>query len=250
MSGRLSGKRILITGGTTGIGLATAQRFVEEGARVAVTGRNPETLAQARALLGDGVVVIESDAGSASAQAALVAQVVEHLGGIDAAFLNAGTATFQSIEAIDEAEFDRQFAINVKGPAFLLKALSPHLSEGASVILNASIVAGLGMPSTAVYAATKGAVVTLVKAVASEWAARAIRVNTISPGPISTPIYNKLGMPADAAAEFGEQVRLSVPLQRFGEAREVAEAAVFLASNESSYITGHDLLVDGGRRIV
>lgn len=250
MSGRLSGKRILITGGTTGIGLATAQRFVEEGARVAVTGRNPETLAQARAVLGKDVAVIESDAGSASAQAALVAQVVEHLGGIDAAFLNAGTATFQSIEAIDEAEFDRQFAINVKGPAFLLKALSPHLSEGASVILNASIVAGLGMPSTAVYAATKGAVVTLVKAVASEWAARAIRVNTISPGPISTPIYNKLGMPAEAAAEFGEQVRQSVPLQRFGEAREVAEAAVFLASNESSYITGHDLLVDGGRRIV
>jgi NAD(P)-dependent dehydrogenase (short-subunit alcohol dehydrogenase family) len=152
------------------------------------------------------------------------------------------------VEAVEEAEFDRQFAINVKGPMFLLKALSPHLSEGASVTLNASIVAGLGFPNASIYSATKAGVVSLAKSTASEWAARGIRVNSISPGPIDTPIYGKLGMPAEAAAEFGENVRQSVPMQRFGEAREIADAAVFLASNESSYITGHDLIVDGGRR--
>lgn len=132
MSGRLSGKRTLITGGTTGIGLASAQRFIEEGARVAVTGRNPETLAEARNLLGDKALVIESDAGDVSAQQSLVAKVVKAFGGIDVAFLNAGTGTFQPIEAIEEAEFDRQFNINLKGPMFLLKALSPHLGKGAS----------------------------------------------------------------------------------------------------------------------
>ncbi|ODU45509.1 SDR family oxidoreductase [uncultured Aquimonas sp.] len=250
MSGRLSGKRTLITGGTTGIGLASAQRFIEEGARVAVTGRNPETLAEARNLLGDKALVIESDAGDVSAQQSLVAKVVKAFGGIDVAFLNAGTGTFQPIEAIEEAEFDRQFNINLKGPMFLLKALSPHLGKGASVALNASIVAGLGFPGAAIYGATKAAVVNLARIAAAEWAPRGIRVNSISPGPITTPIYGKLGMPPDAVAEFGEQMRQTLPLQRFGDAREVAEAAVFLASDEAGFITGHDLIVDGGRRIV
>ncbi len=250
MSGRLAGKRILVTGGTTGIGLATAQRFVEEGARLTVTGRNPATLAEARERLGEQVDVIASDAGSASAQEALVEQVLGRLGGLDAVFINAGTAAFQAIEAIDEAEFERQFAINVKGPVFLLKALAPRLEAGASVILNASIVASLGMPSTAIYSATKGAVASLVRAVAVEWAPRGIRVNSISPGPINTPIFDKLGLPAEAADAFAVQVSQSVPLQRFGEPREIADAAVFLASNESSYISGHDLVVDGGRSAV
>lgn len=250
MAGRLQDKRILITGGTTGIGLASALRFIEEGAKVAVTGRNPETLAEARRALGAAARVIASDAGDAAAQAHLVAEVLAALGDIDAVFINAGTATFQPVEQVEETEFDRQFAINVKGPLLLMKALSPHLGQGASVVLNASIVAGLGFPGTSIYSATKAAVVSLAKSVASEWAARGIRVNTISPGPISTPIYGKLGMAPDAVAEFGEQMRQSVPLQRFGEAGEVAEAAVFLVSNESSYITGHDLIVDGGRRFV
>ena len=247
---RLEGKTALITGGTTGIGLATAKRFLQEGARLAITGRNEETLAAARRVLGDDALILRSDAGKVADQAALAARLRESFGRLDAVFINAGTGTFQPIEAVEAEEFDRQFAINVKGPLFLLKALSPLLASPASVILNASIAGSLGMANAAIYGATKGALLSVMRVAAAEWAERKIRVNAISPGPISTPIYDKLGMPPDVVAAFGERMKQSVPMKRFGDADEVASVAVFLASADSTYITGTEITVDGGRSAV
>lgn len=244
---RLEGKTALITGGTTGIGLATAKRFLQEGSRLVVTGRNEDTLNEARRQLGADATVIRSDAGNVADQAALAKQLGDSLGHLDVVFINAGTGTFQPIEAIEAEEFDRQFSINVKGPLFLLKALSPLLASPSSVILNASIAGTLGMPNTAIYAATKAALLAAMRVSAAEWAERNIRVNAISPGPITTPIYGKLGLPADVVAAFGEQMRQSVPLKRFGDADEVAGVALFLASADSSYVTGTEITVDGGR---
>jgi len=244
---RLTGRTTLITGGTTGIGLATAKRFLEEGAQVAITGRNEETLAQAREIFGDSLLILSSDAGKVSDQRVLATRLGESFGRLDAVFVNAGTGTFQPIEAVESEEFDRQFAINVKGPLFLLKALSPILASPSSIVLNASIAGSLGMPNAAIYGATKAALLSIMRVAAAEWAERKIRVNAISPGPITTPIYGKLGMPSDAVAAFGEQMRESVPMKRFGEADEVANVAVFLASDDSTYITGAEITVDGGR---
>jgi len=244
---RLTGKTALITGGTTGIGLATARRFLQEGARLAITGHNEGTLAEARQTLGRDVLVLRSDAGDVAAQSVLAASLRERFGHLDAVFINAGTGSFQPIEATEPAEFERQFSVNVKGPLFLLKALSPLLASPSSVILNASIAGSLGMPNAAIYGATKAALLSVMRVAAAEWAERRIRVNAISPGPISTPIYGKLGMPADVVAAFGEQMRQSVPMKRFGDADEVAGAALFLASDDSTYITGIELTVDGGR---
>lgn len=247
---RLTGKTALITGGTTGIGLATAKRFLEEGAQVAITGRNEETLAQARGIFGDSLLILSSDAGKVLDQQVLATRLGESFGRLEAVFINAGTGTFQPIESVEPEEFDRQFATNVKGPLLLLKALSPILASPSSIVLNASIAGSLGMPNAAIYGATKAALLSLMRVAAAEWAERKIRVNAISPGPITTPIYGKLGMPADVVAAFGEQMRESVPMKRFGEADEVANVAVFLASDDSTYITGTEITVDGGRSFI
>jgi NAD(P)-dependent dehydrogenase (short-subunit alcohol dehydrogenase family) len=245
----LSGKNVLITGGTSGIGLATAKRFIAEGARVAVTGRTPAGLDDTRRALGDSALVIESDAGNPSAQIDLAELLRQEFGSLDVVFVNAGVAAFQPIEAVSVEEFDRQFSINLKGPVLLMKALSPLLASPASVIFNASVVASVGFPNSAIYSATKGGLAALARGLAIEWAARGIRVNSISPGPISTAIQQKLGLEPEAVVEFNRQVRESVPLKRFGEDHEVAELALFLASQASSYISGTDIPVDGGRSI-
>jgi NAD(P)-dependent dehydrogenase (short-subunit alcohol dehydrogenase family) len=243
---RLDGKTALVTGGTTGIGLETARLFLEQGARVAITGTNPDTLAAAAKDLGASVLVLPSDASDSAARQILADTVAAKLGKLDILFANAGIALFGPLDMFDEAAFDRQIAINVKGPLFLAKALLPHFSPKASMILNASVVAHVGMGGAAAYSATKGAVLALGRALAIELAARGLRVNTISPGPIATPIYGKLGMAADQATQMAETILASVPMKRFGEAREIAQAAVFLGSDESSYMTGGEIVVDGG----
>lgn len=242
----LQSKVALITGGTTGIGLATARRFIAEGARVIVTGRNPETLAAARAALPDSALVWASDASDPAAISSLFERVRTEVGPIDVLFLNAGIARFAPISDHSVDDFDRQFAVNVRGPWLALREAHGVLRDGASVFINASALHDRGMAGSSAYSATKAAVRSMVRTAAVELAGRGIRVNAISPGPIETPIYGKLGMSAEAVAEFGGTVVQQVPLGRFGAPDEVANAALFLASDQSSYITGIDLPVDGG----
>jgi NAD(P)-dependent dehydrogenase (short-subunit alcohol dehydrogenase family) len=242
---RLKGKKALITGGTSGIGLETARRFLEEGAQVAVTGQNPKTLKEAGEAL-KGAIVISSDAGDAKAQKVLAERVQREFGKLDILFANAGIAIFQPLDAWDEATFDKQFAVNVKGPYFLLQALLPHFGNPASVILNSSVAAHVGMANSAAYGATKAAIGSFARTLSGEWAERGIRINSISPGPISTPIFGKLGIPQDQLAATAEGIRQSVPLKRFGTPRDIADAAVFLASDESAFMLGSEIIVDGG----
>jgi NAD(P)-dependent dehydrogenase (short-subunit alcohol dehydrogenase family) len=245
-SNKLQNKVALITGGTTGIGLATAKRFAEEGAQVVVTGRNPETLAAARRDLNGQVEVLESDAADESQIADLFKKIAQKHKHLDVLFLNAGVALFAPLPAARLADFDTMWNVNVRGPWLALKHALPLLSEGAAVIVNTSVVNRKGMPGTAAYAATKAALRAIVRVASAELASRKVRVNAISPGPIDTPIFGKSGLPAPEIADFRKGVASRVPLARFGTADEVASAAVFLASGESSFISGSEIAVDGG----
>jgi NAD(P)-dependent dehydrogenase (short-subunit alcohol dehydrogenase family) len=246
MTKKLQDKVAVITGGTTGIGFASAKRFADEGAKVIVTGRNPETLEAARAELGDRAQVIASDASKEEDIVGLLDQIKEEHGKIDVLFLNAGVARFMPWEQTSVEEFDRQFAINVRGPWLTLKHAMPLLADGASVLTTTSVVNRLGMPGASVYAATKAALAQLVRNAAAELSPRGIRVNAISPGPIETPIFSKLGAPQAELDQMAEGMVSQIPLGRFGKAEEVANLALFLASDESSYIQGQELAVDGG----
>jgi NAD(P)-dependent dehydrogenase (short-subunit alcohol dehydrogenase family) len=244
---RLQGKCTLITGGTTGIGLETAKQFLAEGARVAVTGLNPDTLAQAQQELGKEVIVIKSDAGQVGEQKHLAEEIAKVFDKLDAVFINAGIGIFQPLEAWDEATFDRQIAVNLKGPFFLIQSLLPILANPASIVLNTSINAHIGMPNSSVYGASKAAMLSLAKTLSGELIERGIRVNAISPGPIATPILGKSGLPAEQVQQIAEAYRNQIPLKRFGEPIEIAKAAVFLASDESSFMLGSEMIIDGGR---
>jgi NAD(P)-dependent dehydrogenase (short-subunit alcohol dehydrogenase family) len=243
---QLKGKIALVTGGTTGIGLAAAQQLHAEGAKVIVTGQNPATLEAARQALPDDVLVLRSDARSLADNEQLAAEIERRFGGLDIAFLNAGIARFAPLDAVDEAFYDDILDINVKGVFFAVQKLSRLLRPGASVLVTTSVVSGRGNAGGAVYAASKGALVSMVKALAVELAPRGIRVNSISPGPIDTPIFGKLGIPKEALGEFAAGLEKKVPLGRFGKAEEVARVALFVASSGASFVTGADIPVDGG----
>lgn len=243
---RLQGKRALVTGGTTGIGFETARQFLLEGARVIVTGLHDDTLAAARRQLGDAAHVVKVDAGDAQAQGRLAEVVRERFGQLDVAVLNAGIGVFKPLEQWDEAAFDRSFGVNVKGPLFLLQALLPVLANPASVVLTGSVNAHIGMPTSSVYSATKAALRSLARTLSGELAGRGVRVNTLSPGPVSTPIYGKLGLPPEALRQMEASILAGLPANRFGRPEEIAHAAVFLASDESAFAVGSELVVDGG----
>ena len=246
MTGRLRNKVAVITGGTTGIGFAAARRFIDEGAQVIATGTNPETLAVARSELGDRAEVIASDASSGKDIAALLAGVGKRHGRIDVLFLNAGIARFAPWEEHSEEDFDRQFAINVKGPWLAIRHAIPLMSEGASIIATTSVVNQMGFPGASAYAATKAALRQLVRTAAAELAPRGIRVNAVSPGPIETPLFEKTGMPAADFEQMAEGIKAKVATGRFRRPEEVANVAVFLASDESSFVQGQEYVVDGG----
>jgi len=242
---RLKDKRALVTGGTSGIGLETARQFLAEGARVAITGTNPVTLESASKELGD-VLAIRADAGNVAGQQAVAEAIRQGFGGLDIIFINAGVAEFRPVEQWDEAGFDRSFAVNLKGPFFLIQALLPILANPASIVLNTSINAHIGMPSSSVYAATKAGLISLARTLSGELISRGIRVNAVSPGPIATPLYGKLGMPEADMKAMAATIQGQIPVGRFGNPSEIAKAVVFLASDEAAYTVGSELIIDGG----
>ena len=239
----------LVTGGTTGIGLATAQALHKRGYAVLVTGRNPETLAAATRLLPDDVAVFRADASSIADAEAVAAELRQRFGKLDLAFLNAGVTRLMPLEALDEETFDWHVGINLKGQVFTLQKVLPLLGQGSSVVLTSSTASGQAAPGMAVYAATKGAQLSLMRTLAVELAPRGIRVNAVSPGPIETPMVGKLDRSGDQLSGFKEAFTARVPAGRFGTAEEIANAVAFLASAEASYITGANLVIDGGLAI-
>jgi NAD(P)-dependent dehydrogenase (short-subunit alcohol dehydrogenase family) len=239
---RLKNKRALVTGGTTGIGFETAREFLDEGARVAITGRNPETLEAARAELGSEVLVIPSDAGDVTGQKKVAEIIGQEFGRLDVLFLNAGVVEMRPLEKWDEAAFDRSFNTNLKGPFFLLQALLPVFDNPASVVLMTSINSHIGAPNSSVYSATKGGLLSFARTISGELISRGIRVNAVSGGPIATPLYRKLGM-GDAELT---SLKSQIPAGRLGKPSEVAEAVVFFASDESAFTIGSELVIDGG----
>jgi NAD(P)-dependent dehydrogenase (short-subunit alcohol dehydrogenase family) len=242
----LEGKVAVITGGSSGIGLATAKLFRQTGAKVAISGRNQKSLDEAVKELGAGVLAVRSDVSKLTDLDLLFDTVTGKLGRIDVLFANAGIAKFAPVTDVSEDVYDETFDINVKGVFFTVQKAVPFLNDNASIILNTSFVNQAGVPTTSVYAASKAAVRSLARSISSELASRGIRVNVVSPGPIATPIYGKLGLPKEAVDAFAANIVSQVPLKRFGTADEVAQTALFLASSASSYVTGIELNVDGG----
>lgn len=244
--GRLAGKLALITGGTSGIGLATAQEFIAEGAQVAVTGRSPEALQQAQELLGDRGWAIAADAGDVADQRRLAQTLAGRWVRLDAVFINAGDVSHANIGDWREESWDRLMNTNLKGPFFLLQALLPLLANPASVILCGSVSAHIGLPTSSAYAASKAGLLSLARTLSAELLPRGVRVNGLSPGPVRTPALDKLGLSAQALSALQEEIKNLVPLGRMGTPQELAKAALYLASDESSYVVGTELLVDGG----
>jgi NAD(P)-dependent dehydrogenase (short-subunit alcohol dehydrogenase family) len=242
----MSNKIAVVTGGSTGIGLASAQGLAKEGYTVIITGRNEKSLADAAKAIGASAVTVQADSANVNDLPKLKA-AVEKLGGkIDFVFINAGVALFAPTEQVTPEFFDNQFNTNVRGAFFTAQVLIPHIKDGGSLAFNASMVKDVGMPGASVYGATKAALASLSRTLAAELAPRKIRVNSISPGPISTPIYGKLGMPKDQLDGFATMMQGMLPLKRFGDADEVGALAVFLAGDQSRFITGIDIAIDGG----
>ncbi|HEX8955430.1 MAG TPA: SDR family oxidoreductase [Burkholderiaceae bacterium] len=244
--GRFENKTVLVTGGNSGIGLATAKAFVNEGARVVITGRDQQTLDAAREELGAQTIALRNDAGNVQAARELAAVLKNRGVTLDAVFINAGVAKFGAFEAIDEALWDLTFNTNVKGAYFAIQSLLPLMNPGAAVILNGSINAHIGMPNSSVYAASKAALITFAKTLSAELVGRGIRVNVVSPGPVTTPLYGRLGVPAEQLQAMAAGIKEQVPLKRFGTPEEVASAVTYLASKEAAFIVGTELIVDGG----
>jgi NAD(P)-dependent dehydrogenase (short-subunit alcohol dehydrogenase family) len=244
--GRLDGKTALITGANSGIGFASARHFISEGARVAITGRRAGAVEKAVRELGPGASGMVADAGKIEDIDPLIKKVKKLYGSLDILFLNAGIARSATIDKQDEATFDELFNVHVKGPYFTVQKALPLLKEGSSIIFTTSVGDVKGVPGFGVYSAAKAALRSFTRTLAAELAPRGIRVNSLSPGPIETPIFGKLGLEQKEIDEFQKNIGAMVPLGRFGTADEIATVAVFLASGDSSYITGSEITADGG----
>jgi NAD(P)-dependent dehydrogenase (short-subunit alcohol dehydrogenase family) len=244
--GKLDGKIALVTGGTSGIGLATAKQFVREGAYVFITGRRDPELAAAVKEIGINVTAVQGDVSNLGDLDRLVAQIRHEKGKLDIVFANAGVAKHAPFGEITEELYDEIFDINVKGLLFTVQKMLPLLPDGASIILNSSIVASKGLSGVSVYSATKAAVRSFARTWTTDLKARRIRVNAVSPGSIETPGLRDLLASSEAGEQRRKMISSAVPLGRFGTPEEIAKAVVFLASDDSSYITGTELFVDGG----
>ena len=241
---KYAGRKVVITGGTSGIGLATARLLVSEGARVLLTGRTKDTLDAARKEFNGNAIVVQSDAASLGDIEALAKLVKSDFEPIDALFVNAGQTRFAPFEQTTEDAYDDLFAVNAKGPYFTVQKLAPLIREGGGVVFTTSVVNVMGYPMVSAYAATKAALRSMTRSLARELLPRGIRVNAVSPGPIETSILGKV-MPKDAIEKTYEQMREANPMKRVGNAEEIARAVVFLAF-EATYTTGAELPVDGG----
>jgi NAD(P)-dependent dehydrogenase (short-subunit alcohol dehydrogenase family) len=243
---KLAGKIALVTGGSSGIGLATAKRFVGEGAYVFITGRRDGELAAAVKEIGTNVTGVKGDVSNLRDLDRLFAQIKQEKGRIDIVFANAGTAKYAQMGSITEDDYESMFGINVKGLLFTVQKALPLMPDGAAIILNASIVGSKGLPANSVYSATKAAVRSFARTWTTDLKPRRIRVNAISPGTIDTPGLGSLLASSEVGEQRKKQITNAVPLGRFGTADEIAKAVVFLASDDASYVTGAELFVDGG----
>jgi NAD(P)-dependent dehydrogenase (short-subunit alcohol dehydrogenase family) len=244
---RLEGKVAVVTGGNSGIGLAAAKRLHDEGARVAISGRSQQTLDEAVKHIGEGTLAVQSDVSKLPEIDKFFAAVAQKFGKIDVLFANAGIAAFFPFESTSEQKYDEMFDINTKGAYFTVQKALPHLNDGASVILNTSVVSHEGLPMGSVYAGTKAAMRSFTRSMAAALVDRKIRVNAVAPGPIATPLVNRVGLSQQQIDEFSKAMIATVPMKRFGAPEEVAGAVAFLASSDASYITGVEIDVDGGR---
>lgn len=250
MQRRLDGKKALITGGNSGIGLATAKLFLAQGAQVAITGRNAEALKQAHQDLGGQALTFKCDAGKVGEIQDCMATLQAQWGGLDVLVVNAAIAGPAPFEHVSEAQFDELASVNFKGVFFTIQKALPLLAPQASVIVMTSISNQMGSPNFSVYAACKAALRSMVQTLGLELIPRGIRVNAISPGPIATPMWNKFGMPDEVAQAVQADVQQKSPIKRFGQTDEVARTALFLASEDASYIVGQEIVVDGGMSLL
>jgi len=243
---KLKGKIALVTGGTSGIGKATAQLLSEQGAQVIITGRNQETVDLTAAEIGYNTIGLVSDAGSMRDLFHLNPLLRQYVTHLDIVFVNAGFGKYAPLEQINEAHYNEMFDVLVKGTLFTVQQVVPLLQTDSSIILNTSIVTEIGMANSSVYSAAKAAVQSFTKTFAAELIHKGIRVNAVSPGPITTNYFDRSNLSEEQIAQFTSSFAPQVPIQRFGKAREVAQAVLFLASSESSFIVGTEISVDGG----
>lgn len=246
MSERFKGKVAVVTGGNSGIGLATAKAFAREGAKVAITGRTDATLKSAQKELGPDSLAIKADMSKVAEIASAMDQVKRKFGRIDALFVNAGIGKFVPFEEVTEEFFDWTMNTNLKGLFFTVQKAAPLFSKGAAVVLNASVSGHIGQPGASVYGASKAGVINLAKTLSTDLLARGVRVNAVSPGPIATPIFDRMGLSESDARQLKDQITSQVPLKRFGHPDEIAAAVLYLSSPESAFVIGTELVVDGG----
>ena len=243
---RFRGKVAVVTGGNSGIGLGVAKAYAQEGAQVAITGRTEKTLQVAAKEIGDGTLAIRSDAGKVADVEAAMMEIKDRFGRIDVLFVNAGIGKFVPFEQVTEQFFDETVNINMKGVFFPVQTAAPLMPKGSAIVLNASINAHLGMPGTTVYGATKAAVLNMAKTLSADLLEKGIRVNAISPGPITSALLARDGIAQETLQETKDWIQGQVPIKRFGTPEEIAAGVLYLTSPESAFVVGSELIVDGG----
>jgi len=243
---RFRGKVAVVTGGNSGIGLGVAKAYAQEGAQVAITGRSEKTLEIAAKEIGEGTLAIRSDAGKVSEIDAAMKQINERFGRIDALFVNAGVAKLIPFEKVTEDLFDEIVNINMKGAFFTVQKAVPLMPKGSAIVLNASINAHIGMPGTAVYGATKAAVLNMAKTLSRDLLEKGIRVNAVSPGPITSALLARDGISQEKLQETKDWIQSKVPIKRFGTPEEIAAGVLYLTAPESAFVLGAELIIDGG----
>ncbi len=243
---RFEGKVAVVTGGNSGIGLAAAKAYAREGAKVAITGRDEKTLQAAARAIGPGTLALHADATKVAELERAFKTIGEKFGKIDALFVNAGGGNFVPFERVTEAFFDEIFDVNVKGLYFTIQKALPWLAKGSAVLLTSSINAHIAMPNSSVYGASKAALLNLAQTLSAELVGRGIRVNVVSPGPIQTPIFGRMGLPAEVIQQLQDRLGSQIPVKRWGRPEDIAAAALYLTAPESAFVVGTELVVDGG----